>query len=263
MAVFLYSKPRLSQLKLLKRFLVPRGNIITLHTHLNNCSPTCFQGAQSLVWWWLMCGATCHCWTTGTWCPGWLCPAADTTAWCTTASSTPSEDWASLVTWTTWRGKLLAKSTAVNLQTADTCTVPYTCEWFCKRRWMLSNPVGANKYSRCTAKRGRWYGMQQCGAAYCKSGWTGFFCESKRCRGTNLSRSNLNGHSCECCYGATEPVLLSLEWRIRERIRFLRVEWCTVSDSIHFSIITSLQLKVVNCGPFSLGFSSYFSPVFV
>lgn len=63
------------------------------------------QAAQSPVWWWLMYGATCPCWTTGIWCPGWPWLAADTTAWYMTANSTPSEDWACRGTWTMWRGK--------------------------------------------------------------------------------------------------------------------------------------------------------------
>lgn len=86
------------------------------------------------------------------------------------------------------------------------------------------------------------------------------FCESKRCRGMNLSRSILNGHSCECCCGATERLLLVCEWCMSERIWFQRAEWCTVSDSIHFSINTSatLHLKVVHCGLFSRVFSSCF-----
>lgn len=79
------------------------------------------------------------------------------------------------------------------------------------------------------------------------------FCESKRCREMNLSRSILNGHSCECC-GATECLLLVCEWC------FYRAEWYTVSDSIYFSIDTSpiLHLKVVHYGLFSWVFSSSF-----
>lgn len=67
------------------------------------------QVAQSQVWWWLMCGATCLFWTTGIWCPGWPWLAVGTTAWCTTASCTRSADWAYRGTWTTWRGKSHAK----------------------------------------------------------------------------------------------------------------------------------------------------------
>lgn len=63
------------------------------------------QAALSRVWWWPTCGATCPCWTTGTWCPGWLWRAADTTAWCMMANCTPLGDWECRETWTTWRGK--------------------------------------------------------------------------------------------------------------------------------------------------------------
>lgn len=67
--------------------------------------PFLSQGAQIRGWWWLTCGATCPCWTTGTWFQGWQWPAADTAAWYTTASSTPSEAWACWETWTMWRGR--------------------------------------------------------------------------------------------------------------------------------------------------------------
>lgn len=87
------------------------------------------------------------------------------------------------------------------------------------------------------------------------------FCESKRCKGMNLIWRILNVHSCECCYGATEHLLLVCEWCMSERICFYRAEGYTVSDSIHFSTNTSLtlHLKVVHCGLFSGIFSSYFS----
>lgn len=85
----------------------------------NTPYPYISQVVQSLVWWWLMYGATCPCWTTGIWCPGWQWLAADTTAWYTTENSTPSEDWACQGTWTMWRGKSHLKSTAACLQTIN------------------------------------------------------------------------------------------------------------------------------------------------
>lgn len=174
-----------------------------LHTGFNNPYNYIFQVAQSPVWWWLMYGVTCPCWTTGIWCPGWRWLAADTTAWCTTENSTPSEDWVYQGIWTTWKGKSQSNSTAACLQTTDTTsssqlvtaqshkslnpnlTAITKCAngRFCKSRWMLSNPVSANKYSHCEAKHGRWCGMQYCGGAYCKSGWTGLLAFSVRAKG--------------------------------------------------------------------------------
>lgn len=91
-------------------FIKVTGNRATL------ICPYVSQGAQSPVWWWLMYGVTCPCWTTGIWCLGWRWPAADTTVWCTMANSTPLEVWACRETWIMWRGKIHTYSATVSEQ---------------------------------------------------------------------------------------------------------------------------------------------------
>lgn len=81
-------------------FITVTGNRVT------SIYPYVSQGGQSPVWWWLMYGVTCPCWTTGIWCLGWRWPAADTTVWCTMANSTPLEVWVCRETWIMWRGKI-------------------------------------------------------------------------------------------------------------------------------------------------------------
>lgn len=129
------------------------------------------QGAQIRGWWWLTCGATCPCWTTGTWCQGWRWPAADTAAWFTTASSTPSEAWACWETWTMWRGR---GHRHLECQMEKACLEFYSylradeC-WPVQIHWINILPC---------RKHGRWWGLCWYGAAYCKDG-TGFLQEQK------------------------------------------------------------------------------------
>lgn len=98
-----------------------------------------------------------------------------------------------------------------------------------------------------------WHGVVWCSILQqCLDRFVRILGESKRCRGINLSRCILNGHSCESL-GATEHLLLVYEGGVSESFAFRAAEWCISSDSIHSSIDTSstLHLKVIHRGQFS------------
>lgn len=211
-----------------------------------------------------MCGATCPCWTTGIWCPGWRCLAADTTAWCTTANSTPSEDWEYQGTWTTWRGRkhaarrFLRQLAAGDSQSQKSLTPRvWTDHSATTLTWMLSNPVWANKYSHCAAKRGRW-----CGRAYCKSGWTGllaFFRESKKVQRNGSEPEHIKCPQLRVLLRSDRAPLTCL-WVVPERGDSLsesRVLYCVGFHPLEHRSAT-LHVKVVRCGTFSWLSPSFF-----
>lgn len=211
-----------------------------------------------------MCGATCPCWTTGIWCPGWRCLAADTTAWCTTANSTPSEDWEYQGTWTTWRGRkhaarrFLRQLAAGDSQSQKSLTPRvWTDHSATTLAWMLSNPVWANKYSHCAAKRGRW-----CGRAYCKSGWTGllaFFRESKKVQRNGSEPEHIKCPQLRVLLRSDRAPLTCL-WVVPERGDSLsesRVLYCVGFHPLEHRSAT-LHVKVVRCGTFSWLSPSFF-----
>lgn len=211
-----------------------------------------------------MCGATCPCWTTGIWCPGWRCLAADTTAWCTTANSTPSEDWEYQGTWTTWRGRkhaarrFLRQLAAGDSQSQKSLTPRvWTDHSATTLVWMLSNPVWANKYSHCAAKRGRW-----CGRAYCKSGWTGllaFFRESKKVQRNGSEPEHIKCPQLRVLLRSDRAPLTCL-WVVPERGDSLsesRVLYCVGFHPLEHRSAT-LHVKVVRCGTFSWLSPSFF-----